>query len=327
MTTPVSLSDQVAAAVLEHESSNPAQLTLSIAQSGYSVGITQYDFANKDQSNAQVQANLNNFVDLLNSTASETGLSAAQIQSIQSNITAIHGNPSVNALAQQIHQALATPAGLAFTQSLDVQDLDQDTSTVSGLIAAANSNPAGAGALANGALDPVAVAELSAYANQFGSVGKLDTFLATGTVQIDGNTLTSDGTLSLDDLNTNFFSKLAFYQDQNRYDNFTDSAETAGGYAASGQVIWDGDFSTPSSEVASNGDTTFGSPALCVLSILYSGAGWRRRWTHVNGAHPRAFRSQFICSEHAPHHSGDTFFGAGHDRDGAPSHLREVPDL
>ena len=211
MATNLSLADQVANAVTLHENTSPDVLTLAASGlSGYSVGLTQYDF-HAHEGSTQGTQNLNDFISLLNETTSQTGLTTSQIATIQNAIQTLGGSSSITpGMVAMINQALATPGGVLFTNDLDGQDLATDVQGVQQLITAADTNKNGGGVLAAGNMNPQAVAELAAFVNQFGSSNPiLSSFLSTGAGTLPGGKpVVSNGTLSLSDLNSNYFSQL-----------------------------------------------------------------------------------------------------------------------
>ena len=263
MSTTLSIGDQIANAVILHEGGTLNTLGLApTGKSGYSIGLTQYDFAQAVTSTgiptAAGQEILNEFASVLTDTQSVTGLSDDQINTIVTNIYSQHGSDLIVPLIRQVNAALSTPEGLAFVQSVDTQDLQVDTTAVEDLIAAGSEYP-DATEFSNGNLDPQVVAELAAYVNVFGTSNpSLTEFLSTGsTILPNGIEVTSDGTLSVEDINTNFLPYLDQYiQNPQQLSELIQSSAKAASYADQNEIDWDKTFSTPTLVVAANGVTT-----------------------------------------------------------------------
>jgi len=240
------VADQVRNALLQNENSgsyaNAGTLTLSTGHSGYSVGAFQFDFAGNK---TNVQA-LSAFQDMLQSTASTTGLTQPQINQIMQGITVAGGSPLIStALTQQINQAFQTYQGSAFITMVDTFSLSTAVQTVSNLIAAANLNPNGAGDLAYGNLSTragaTAIAELAEYVNQFPPpFNQIAAYLSGGTAYIGpGNQPTSLGgqPVTLAALNAGFFSQTTqFLNNKANYDHFLSSATAAAQASSTGTI-------------------------------------------------------------------------------------------
>ncbi len=234
------LADIIRNVIVQHEVGNNYAVASSLSlaptgQSGYSVGVTQFDFhANGNP------ITVSNFIVLLQSTTSISGLTPSQINSIASGITSLGGSSLVSPYIQQINKSLQTVQGFAFVTATDAAVLAKDVDAVSMIIAAANQNPNGGGALAYGSLNATAVSELGEYVNAFGSSNLLQSFLKGGPVTLPGSGIVvqSDGSLSLADINNNFISHLAqFVSYPSQYRSFVSIASQAGQASSTGTII------------------------------------------------------------------------------------------
>ncbi|NHN91560.1 hypothetical protein [Acetobacter sicerae] len=130
MATILTLREMVSNAIELNENTPANELSLANAgTSGYSVGLTQYDFgAHSDASGAaagtDAQTVRSEFNSLLENTRSESGLAESQVNTIEQNIGVKGGSSAITpAMVEGVNKALTTSSGALFTSETDSQDL------------------------------------------------------------------------------------------------------------------------------------------------------------------------------------------------------------